>query len=181
VSRDQAYVVEVQRFRQWWIVLLVAGPALIGWLAFWQQIVLGEPYGSDPAPDGVVIALWLAVGVVLPAALAVLRLETLVEPGEVSVAFRPFPPRVISTTAIVDVHAASIRPIADWGGYGYRRNRRKGTAFLVRGTDAVQLTLGPDDVVVIGTQEPERLATAIAEARRIAPDDDRGGRPQRPG
>lgn len=156
---------EQQYFTQWWYRLLVVGTAAIAWASWVQQIVLGEPFGSEPAPDGVVWALWIAMGVVLPVAALALRLVTSVRPGQVRVGFPPFPRRVVATDRILDVQATEIRPIAHWGGYGYRRNLKGGTAFIVRGTAAVRLALPDQKVVVIGSQRAERLATAIETAR----------------
>lgn len=164
MSDDQAHLVEVQRFRQWWIVLVVLLAALPSWLA-WTQLVTGAGTGDTPA--WLVWLLWLLVGVGAPALALLLRLETRVEPGRISVRFPPFRPRVVATDEIVEAHARQIRPIAEWGGYGYRRNLRGGTAFIVHGPLAVELVLPADERLVIGTQEPVKLATAIAEARRL--------------
>lgn len=166
MTEEQAHFTEVQRFRQWWVVGLVLVPTAIAWIAWVQQIVAGQPFGDDPAPDLVVWGLWLVMGVALPLAVGLIRLETVVVPGEVRVGFPPFPRRVVPTDTILEVQATTIRPVTRWGGYGYRRKRSGGVAFLVAGTDAVRLDLGGGQELVIGTQEPERLATAIAEAGR---------------
>ena len=43
---------EVQRFRQWYVVLILAVVAVLQWWGFVTQIVLGRPFGSNPGPDG---------------------------------------------------------------------------------------------------------------------------------
>lgn len=163
---EQALFREVQRFRQWWFLLLVLGTAAIGWVAWLQQIVVGEPFGSNPASDGAVWAVWFVTGVVVPVVALSLRLVTVVVPGAVIVQFPPFRPRRVATDEILDVRQVEVRPVASWGGYGYRKRPDGDVAFLVRGRGAVQLSLGEHRTLVIGTRQPEQLATAITEARR---------------
>lgn len=166
MSDEQAYYVEVQRFRQWWAILFGLLAAVPSWLVL-AQLLSGD---AGDTPAWLIVLLWVLVGIGLPAGILLLKLETRVRPGEISVGYPPFPRRVVSTDDIVEAHAQQIRPIAQWGGYGYRKNLRGGTAFIVRGRLAVELTLPEGRQLVIGTQEPVRLATAIAEARRLGPE-----------
>lgn len=163
---DEVQYREVQRFRQWWYLLLVVGTALIGWSAWLQQIVIGEPFGSDPASDAAVWIVWVVMGLVVPVIALSLRLVTEVTDDGVQVRFPPFRPRDVTHDEILDVRTVEVRPMARWAGYGYRRRPDGDVAFLVRGRDAVRLSLGEGRAVVIGTRSPERLATAILEAGR---------------
>ena len=47
---------EEQRFRQWWVWLLLLGIAALSWWGFYEQIVRGRPWGNNPGPDWV---MWL--------------------------------------------------------------------------------------------------------------------------
>ncbi|HID51899.1 MAG TPA: hypothetical protein EYP41_07680 [Anaerolineae bacterium] len=54
---------EVQYIRRvWWVMLLVGGIAALMWWGFWQQIILGQPWGNNPAPDWMMWLLWLFIG-----------------------------------------------------------------------------------------------------------------------
>lgn len=163
---DQVLYREVQRFRQWWFLALVAGTAWIAWSAWIQQIVLGEPFGTQPASDLMIWALWLVLGLAVPVVALGLRLVTLVTRQAVVVRFPPFRPRVVEHDEILDVRTEEVRPVVRWGGYGYRRRPDGDVAFLVRGRGAVRLAVGENRAVVIGSRRPEQLATAITEARR---------------
>jgi hypothetical protein len=150
---------EQQRFRQWWLRgLLLLGAALV-WTV-WVDAV----FATRDADVGVWVA-WLLTGVLVPLVVLSLRLETTVEPGRVHVRFAPFfRGRTVEVTSILDTRAVKVRPVVEWGGYGYRRNLRKGVAFLVQGKDAVQLSLGAGEKLVIGSQRADVLARAVRAA-----------------
>ncbi len=50
---------EEQRFRQPWLWLLILFLVALQWWGFIQQIVLGQPWGNRPAPDWMMVLLWL--------------------------------------------------------------------------------------------------------------------------
>lgn len=155
---------ETQRPRQWWLWVLILSVATIGWGGFLEQIVEGGQFGSDPASDTTVILIWLSSGVVLPAVFWFARLETRVRPGEVSVGFPPFRTRTVDLDEVLEVAAIDYRPLAHYGGYGYRI-RRGGVAFNVSGKRGVKLMLPKDRHLLIGSQRADELAAAIERAR----------------
>ena len=58
---------EVQRMNSvLWVMLIVYVVAALMWWGFVSQIILGEPWGSDPAPDWLIWILWLGIGIGLP-------------------------------------------------------------------------------------------------------------------
>jgi hypothetical protein len=42
--------VEIQKFRQMWLLLIVFGIAAIFWYGAFVQIVMRRPFGDNPAP-----------------------------------------------------------------------------------------------------------------------------------
>lgn len=152
---------EEQRFRQWWLLLTAAFPVIVAWTAFWRQIVAGAPFGDDPAPDWVIVALFVVVGVGVPLALWRLRLETVVDDRTLTVGFPPFPARRVELDAVLAARAVTVRPLSQWGGYGYRRKLSGDVAFLVEGRRAVEISSGTGACLVIGSQHPDELATAV--------------------
>jgi hypothetical protein len=158
-STGPVLFVEEQRFRQLWLRGLVLLGAALVWTV-WVDAV----FGARTADVGVWVA-WGLTGVAIPVALLLLRLETTVEPGRLRVRFAPFTRgRTVELTSVLDVRAVTVRPIVEWGGYGYRRNLRKGVAYLVQGTGAVQLSLGAGAKLVVGSQRPDVLARAVLAA-----------------
>ena len=155
---------EVQRFRQWWIWLLVLiAPALFIW-AFVQQIVLGNPWGNNPASDLVLIILGAIFGIGLPAFMYTIRLTTVVRDDGIYLRFFPFhfkwvrfPFEDIDTFEVL-----TYSPLRDYGGWGIRYGL-KGKAYNVSGNKGVLLNLKDGKTVLIGSQRADELGYAVSE------------------
>jgi hypothetical protein len=109
--------------------------------------------------------LWLAAVIIavamLPSILGfLLRLETRVEEGVLTVRLLPFGPRRIALSDISRAEVRTYRPIREYGGWGIRWSRA-GMAYNARGDRGVQLELKDGRRVLIGSQEPERLLAAV--------------------
>jgi len=161
-SGDSVVYSEEQRFRQIWILLLVGFIALLAWYSFLLQIVIGEPFGTNPAPDILVIILFVIFGFLFPVWFIVMRLE--VQVTRTDLRFRMFPLhlqwRKLPLATIVKAETVTYRPILEYGGWGIRIGR-KGWAYNVSGNRGVQVTLEGGRSFLLGSLQPERLATAI--------------------
>lgn len=158
---------ETQRFRQWWLWLIVLFVAAVAWSGFLQQIVGGGTFGTDPASDTSIWLMFLFGGLALPLTFGLLKLETEVRPGAVSVQFPPFRRRTVDLDEVLEVQAIDYKPVAQYGGYGYRI-RRGGVAYNVSGKRGVRLSLPEGRHLLIGSQRAEELAAAIESARQHA-------------
>lgn len=156
---------ETQRFRQWWVWLLVLGIAALQWWGFFQQIVLGQPWGNNPAPNWMMWLFWVLFGIGLPLLFLALRLNVEVTPEHIAIGYRPLTKRVIPLTQVERVEARTYKALRDYGGYGLRGTPRN-TAYNVSGNQGVALTLSDGRQVLIGSQRPSELALAIDSARR---------------
>ena len=156
---------EVQRFRQFWIWLLVIAVSLITIWGMVQQIVLSKPFGNNPAPDIVLIVLVIGIGFGLPVFFRVTNLTT--EVRDDGVYFRFFPLHFsfhrIGLEEIVRFEVQAYRPIRDYGGWGIRYGW-KGKAYNVSGNRGVQLQLSNGKRILIGSQHPEEMAEALNAA-----------------
>ena len=167
--------VEVQPFRTRWSGLLVAvaGLSMVGFFGYAVvvQLILGQPLGDRPMPDGVLV-LFAAMFSVLGVGLLVLglggKLVTEVFPDGVYVQFFPLTRRHrIAHRDIVSAVARTYRPIIEYGGWGVR-GLGKRRAFNIAGNRGVQLSMSDGREWMIGSFQADELARAINAARDAA-------------
>ena len=142
---------EQQRFRQWWLWLLIlATSGIVG--------VLLINRGRNAIID---IFEFFLVVVGLPLFFAILRLRTRVSAEEVELEFAPIWTRAIPVDLIESAAATRYNPIRHYGGWGIRYSRRRGWAYNVSGNEGVLLTLTEGKPVLIGSRRSDELAAAI--------------------
>lgn len=115
-----------------------------------------------PTPVGVLVA-----GAVFTALLGWTwgSLTVRIEDGELRVRFGPGWPR--KTVRLADIAAVEVTRTTFMEGWGVHRTRR-GWLYNVSGFDAVLLRLANGRSMMIGTDEPRRLKTAIERAQARA-------------
>ena len=156
---------EEQRFRQWWVWLLVAVVAALAWWTLVQQIILGRPLGENPLPDSAAWVLWAIMGLGLPLLFWTIRLVIEVTADQVVIRYRPLTRRSIALADIEQATARTYNPVTEYGGWGLKGWSRRNIAYNVSGHQGVQLVLRDGRRVMLGSQRAEELAQAI-EARR---------------
>lgn len=152
---------EVQRIRQWWIWGVVGLIVVLAWWSFVQQIVLGRPFGTNPAPDWLVWGITAVCGIGAPLLFAVMRLETTVDATGLRLRFVPFRDRRVEAPRIRSQEVVAYRPIRQWGGWGIRYGFGRGWAYTASGNRGVQLELADGKRLLVGSQRPEALAAAL--------------------
>jgi hypothetical protein len=157
---------EEQRFRQSWVWGIVFVVAALGWWSFIQQIVLGKPFGENPAPDWGVWLLWLFIGIGLPVLFFLIRLVLEVTTDAVVIRYRPLTKRRIPLADIEQAKVRTYNAIKEYGGWGIKGWSLKNVAYNVSGDQGVELTLRDGRRVMLGSQRPEELAQAIETQRR---------------
>lgn len=161
-SEGFSFYREVQRFRQPWLWLLVAGVSGVSIWSFIQQIILGRPFGQNPAPDVGVIIIAIVFGLGFPVLFFAINLTTEVRSDGLYVRFFPFHLRFqrIAAEGLTNYEVQTYRPIRDYGGWGIRYGRG-GRAYNVSGDRGVMLELSGGSRLLIGSQKPEELANAM--------------------
>ena len=130
---------EEQKIRHvWWIMLIIYGAAALMWYSFFQQIIIGEPFGTNPGPDWLIWLLWVLVGIGLPALVHTMTLTVEVQDEHLFIRYFPFVNRKIPFSDIKRYEARTYQPIKEYGGWGIRGwGRRK--AYNVSGNQGVEL------------------------------------------
>jgi hypothetical protein len=156
---------EVQRFRQPWLWLLIAIIFGVTVWGFVQQIVLGRPFGQNPAPDTMMMVIALVFGIAFPVLFLAGNLTVEVRSDGLYYRFFPFhwSFRRISAETLSKHEVHKYRPIRDYGGWGIRYGR-EGKAYNVSGDRGVMLELSDGSRLLIGSQKPEELVNAISLA-----------------
>ena len=160
---------EVQRMNSvLWVMLVIYGVTALIWWGFISQIILDEPWGSNPAPDWLMWLLWLGIGIGLPILFNIMRLIVEVRPVEVFIRYFPIHTRTIPLAEISQVEAREYSPIREYGGWGIRGWSSKTAAYNVKGNQGVELTLFDGRKIMIGSQKAESLAIAIIARMQLA-------------
>jgi hypothetical protein len=161
---------EEQQFDRGWTMLILVSSlaplAIIG-AGLFMQLVLNRPFGDRPAPDGLLIALFLAIlalNVVLCWMFLAARLTTEVRPDGLFIRFQPFHRHERRIDGIRSWKARDYRPIREYGGWGIRWTWRGDRAFNVGGSRGVELVLEEGGRLMIGSKRADELAAALDRA-----------------
>lgn len=160
--KQQAIYREVQYFRQWWLWLVIGGIVLLSWWAWLQQVIFGQPFGTNPGPDWLVWLLWLLCGLGLPVLFSMFKLLIEVYPDQVLVQFQPLITRRIPVADIERLQLRTYHPIKEYGGWGIKGWSLDKLAYNARGNQGVELTLRDGRSVMLGSQQAQALADAIS-------------------
>ena len=165
IGRSDLLYREVQHFRQAWlwaIVLAVAGVAIY---AAVEQLILGESFGSNPAPDVGVLLIGIVFGLGLPVFFNGANLTTEVTREGICYRFFPFhlSTQKIPLSQVKSHEVITYSPLRDYGGWGIRYGS-KGKAYNVSGNRGVRLELSNGKRLLFGSQRPEELSEAVAAA-----------------
>lgn len=154
---------ETQRFDQWWLRLLFVGINGLFAFAAWRQLAQDEPVDDTSLPKGALLAVCLSL-LVFTLLFFRTQLITRVDATGVHVRFAPWQRtgRHIPWTQVQACCVRRYRPLIDFGGWGLRRTSGgRIEAYTVRGHHALELDLGDNKRLLIGTARPEQLAELL--------------------
>jgi hypothetical protein len=157
---------EEQHFKQPWLWMLVLIPAALAWWPLIQQIIGGKPVGQHPAPDWLVVVLWLLIGIGLPVLFGVMALFIDVTADSVLIRYRPFFSRVIPLTDVAQVEARTYDAIKEYGGWGVKGWSKEKMVYNVSGNRGAELTLKDGRRLMLGSQRADELAAGIESQLR---------------
>ena len=146
-------------------VAVVCGVALA---AFVFVITLMWTLGRGRIGVGVV-ALIMVVLLIVPLLVATMKLRTVIDATGLHARYFPFVNRTFPLEEIVAWDVMEYDPM-EYGGWGVRGFPDKyGWAYSVHGRQGVRITFTNGNRLMLGTQRPEELAAALAEAKSAAP------------
>lgn len=162
---------EEQPFRQSFIpwIIFAAILFMIGsfGVAFYQQLYLGKPYGDEPMSDNGLIWSSIISFIVMSAVfISILSGRLVTEIWSDGIRYK-FPPlirkmRHIPLTEIVSAEVTKYKPIAEFGGWGWRKRflTRK-TAFNLSGRIGVRVIMKNGSQIMFGTHQQDEMKRAV--------------------
>ncbi|AKB43547.1 MULTISPECIES: DUF6141 family protein [Methanosarcina] len=156
---------EVQKMNQIWIWLIIAIPVVLSWYGAYKQLLLGKPFGNNPAPDWMMFLLLLLFGILFPILFYSMKLVTEVRKDGLYVRVYPFHLsfKRFPFESIQNYKVLTYNPVRDYGGWGIRYGI-KGNAYNMAGNRGVLFEFADGKKVkklMIGSQTPEKLSEAI--------------------
>jgi hypothetical protein len=161
------YYKSSQRFKQPLLWLLIIGIAALVWYAFYVQILLGEPLGTRPAPDVVLVIIWFFSGIILPYAFYKSELVLELDHARLSYRFIPFHlnKHDYPISEIRNIESVKIRPILNFGGYGIRYGF-KGKGYIIGGKKGIKVSFNSGRPVYFSARNPEEIEAAFQKIRK---------------
>ena len=162
---SRTYFKEEQKFRQPWLIIFLILVSILPWIGMIEQVLFGQNFGNKPAPNWMIITIWLAFGIGLPVFFFSIKLIS--EVGNDGIYLRFFPLhrkfKVYPYDEIEKYEVRIYRPIYEYGGWGIRYGL-KGKAYNVYGNKGIQLVFKNKKKLLIGSQKSEEFYNAIKKA-----------------
>lgn len=158
---------ETQRVTTWWVWLAIVALNVIFIYAIVQQLFLGIPFGSKPAPDLVLLFAELFF-LLLMIFLASIRLYTRITDSGIYYRFSPFhfKERAIEWHELKDAYIRQYNSFHEYGGWGIRYGTAKtGQAINTSASSnkGLQLQFNNGKLLLIGTAKPDEIQMILEE------------------
>jgi hypothetical protein len=156
---------EEQLFARTWFWIPVAVVVVVAWYFFFRELNWSP---EATRPRAAIWFMFIAVGVLTPALFFSMRLIVTVNRRELGIRMWPLYRRTVAIGDIKTVEAVTFRPILEFGGWGVRYSmRRKAWGYTVSGKEGVQMELSNGKRILVGSEQNNRLAAAIEQARNM--------------
>jgi len=156
---------ETQRFKTWWAWGAVGVLNMLFIYAILQQVFIGKPFGTKPAPDLVLILVELFL-LVLFIFLGSIRLKTRITETGIYYRFYPFQFRekAIEWHELNDAYIREYNSFHEYGGWGIRTgSSRTGRAINTSASSnkGLQLNFVDGRLLLIGTKRPDEIQAIV--------------------
>lgn len=154
---------ETQKFKQWWLWLILLGINGLFLFGVFKQVVIGQQFGDKPMSNaGIVIITTFTI--LLTLLFVSFRLETKIKNDGIYVRFFPFQLKFKhhSWDTLTKAFVRQYSPLTEYGGWGLRLGLfGKGTAYNVSGDKGLQLEFVNNKKLLIGTNKPTELTETL--------------------
>jgi hypothetical protein len=156
--------VEIQRFIQWWLILLLGTIAGFTFYSFFKDYSRLKAAGNREGMFGLLFPVIIMILVVV--LFFVMKLKTRIDEKGITYQFIPFhlKERLVTWDELNDCYVRKYSPIMEYGGWGIRglsKKGGKGMALNTRGNMGIQLIYKNGGKLLIGTQQPQKAEETL--------------------
>jgi len=165
---NHTFYIEIQRFRQWWLLLILCGVNGIFLLGIYKQIIKEQPFGDHPMSN---TALLISTGICILLSLFILLIElnTQIRSDGIYIRFFPFhlTYRFYPWGSISKSYVRKYSPLKTYGGWGYRLGINGEKVYSISGNRGLQLEFYNTKSLLIGTKRPYELSRVLSELGQL--------------
>jgi hypothetical protein len=153
---------EIQKFTQWWIWVFLIGMGLLPVYGIYKQLLLREPWGSNPMSD---LGLWIFLlgTLAFVGFFWYIELRTEIDEKGIRARLRPIRSKSFRWDEIEKVELMKYSFV----GYGLRLSFKYGTVYNIRGNKGLAVHLKSGRRYLIGTQKQEEMTTYLRELGKL--------------
>lgn len=162
---------EKQKFRQWWLLLILLTTSAIFVFGVYKQVILGQQFGNKSISDAGLLTI---TGLILLPTILVLssRLDTVIKSDGIYVRFFPFHLtfKHYKWGSLTKSFVREYSALIEYEGWGLRFGvSGKETAFNVSGNSGLQLEFKDHEKLLIGTNKPAELSETLTKIGQLKP------------
>ncbi|MBU0597919.1 hypothetical protein KKF61_02890 [Patescibacteria group bacterium] len=161
---------EINKTRPWWAYLIITPMFIAAILGFIQQILLGQPFGANPAPDWGVWLVLIVFGIGLPWLFIASKQTIIIHGKTVSINLVPLWKTTFTMDQVVKYYPRDFEPMRDFWGWGIRYGLRKGSRWIkacvyFNENRGVQFELQNGRRLLIGSRQTDQFIEALNKAK----------------
>lgn len=150
---------ESQKFRLWWVWIILLGLAGMTTWAWIQQLILGKPFGDNPMSDTGLLIFTIAMYAFV-FLFTRMKLTTRIDAEGIRMRFLPLSEKHFRW---FDIESAEVINYGFVGGWGIRFGSEYGVIYNMSGNKGLALKLKNGKKLVIGTRKPKEMEEVVRE------------------
>ncbi|MDQ2719374.1 MAG: hypothetical protein M3Z26_06375 [Bacteroidota bacterium] len=160
---------ETQKFRQWWLWILLIGSNVFTFYGVYKQIVTRHAFGEKPASNTELL-ISSGITMLLTILFLIIQLDTQIRKDGVYVRFflLHLKFRHYLWTQLSKCYVKKYSPMGEFGGWGLRIGF-SGKAYNISGNQGLQLEFTNNKRLLIGTRKPNELSEALINVGQLNP------------
>ena len=158
---------ETQRFRQWWLWLILIGLNGVNVWFLIEKYIYKKAFPDTTYHSYSGAEVGCIIVLLVTALIMITKLETMIDTNRIEVRFFPFHLKVKTFLAqnIGLAYVRKYKPLSEYGGWGLRNGlAAKGKAYNISGNQGIQLVFKDGSWLLIGTQKPDEAGAALQKA-----------------